>query len=331
MYKQVLDPVGNSLFLSTLFAVLPLVTLFVLLGGLKLKAHVAALWSLLVAILVAIIVYSMPRRPDARLRPRGRGLRPLPDHVDRRQLHLDLHHARAQRVLRGHQALVRAPQRGRARAGGAHRLLLRRPARGAGRLRHPGRDLLGHAHGAGLQARQGRRRRRSWPTPRRSPSAPSRCRSRRWRRWPSFRRTTSAPWSAARRPSSPSIVPLILVGMVDGRRGIKAGVARRGLWAASPSPSASSRARTTSRSSWPTSSPPCSRRGAIIALLQVWQPGETLRAEVDTGARPAMAGGESGVDQRRFEKEATLRAGARATAGSSATRPARCSSPSRPT
>src|SRR5689334_4659109 len=60
MYKQVLDPVGNSLFLSTLFAALPLVTLFILLGGLKLKAHVAALWSLLVAILVALIVYSMP-------------------------------------------------------------------------------------------------------------------------------------------------------------------------------------------------------------------------------------------------------------------------------
>src|SRR5213596_508376 len=60
MYKQVLDPVGNSLFLSTLFAALPLVTLFVLLGGLKLKAHIAALWSLLVAILVALIVYSMP-------------------------------------------------------------------------------------------------------------------------------------------------------------------------------------------------------------------------------------------------------------------------------
>jgi lactate permease len=60
MYKQVLDPVGDSLFLSSLFAVLPLITLFVLLGGLKLKAHVAALWSLVVALLVAIIVYSMP-------------------------------------------------------------------------------------------------------------------------------------------------------------------------------------------------------------------------------------------------------------------------------
>src|SRR5689334_18771791 len=60
MYKQVLDPVGDSLGWSTLFAVLPLATLFVLLGGLKLKAHVAALCSLVVAILVAIVVYSMP-------------------------------------------------------------------------------------------------------------------------------------------------------------------------------------------------------------------------------------------------------------------------------
>ena len=34
MFKQVLDPVGGSLGWSTLFAVLPLVTLFVLLGGL---------------------------------------------------------------------------------------------------------------------------------------------------------------------------------------------------------------------------------------------------------------------------------------------------------
>jgi lactate permease len=60
VYKQVLDPVGNSLFASAIFAALPLVTLFVLLGGLRWKAHWAALSALLVAILVAIIVYSMP-------------------------------------------------------------------------------------------------------------------------------------------------------------------------------------------------------------------------------------------------------------------------------
>jgi lactate permease len=60
MYQQVLDPVGGSLFASALFAALPLITLFVLLGGLKLKAHYAALASLAIAIVVAVAVYSMP-------------------------------------------------------------------------------------------------------------------------------------------------------------------------------------------------------------------------------------------------------------------------------
>ncbi|MEA2281349.1 MAG: lactate permease [Solirubrobacteraceae bacterium] len=60
MYKQVLDPVGGSLFASTLFAALPIATLFVLLGIVKMRAHVASLVALVVAILVAVIVYSMP-------------------------------------------------------------------------------------------------------------------------------------------------------------------------------------------------------------------------------------------------------------------------------
>ena len=60
MYKQVLDPVSNSLFLSSLFALIPLATLFILLGGLRLKAPIAAGFALLASILVAIIVYSMP-------------------------------------------------------------------------------------------------------------------------------------------------------------------------------------------------------------------------------------------------------------------------------
>jgi lactate permease len=60
MYQQVYDPVSNSLGLSSIFAALPLVTLFVLLGGVKMKAHWAGLISLAVAILVALIVYSMP-------------------------------------------------------------------------------------------------------------------------------------------------------------------------------------------------------------------------------------------------------------------------------
>src|SRR5438093_12980393 len=60
MYKQVYDPVSGSLGLTTIFAVLPLVTLFALLGGLRVKAQWAALSALAVAILVAMIVYLMP-------------------------------------------------------------------------------------------------------------------------------------------------------------------------------------------------------------------------------------------------------------------------------
>jgi lactate permease len=60
MYQQVYDPVSESLGLSAIFAVIPLVTLFVLLGGLKLKAHWAGLASLFVAIVVAVAVYAMP-------------------------------------------------------------------------------------------------------------------------------------------------------------------------------------------------------------------------------------------------------------------------------
>ena len=60
MYRQVLDPVGDSLALSAIFAVLPLATLFVLLGVLRVKAWIAALSSLGVAIVVAVVVYSVP-------------------------------------------------------------------------------------------------------------------------------------------------------------------------------------------------------------------------------------------------------------------------------
>src|SRR5204862_8271717 len=60
MYKQVLDPVGGSLGWSSLVAVLPLLTLFVLLGGFRMKAVWASLISLGVAIVVALTAYSMP-------------------------------------------------------------------------------------------------------------------------------------------------------------------------------------------------------------------------------------------------------------------------------
>ena len=60
MYTQDFNPVSDSLGLTAIFAALPIVTLFVLLGGFKLKAQWAALISLAVAMAVAMIVYSMP-------------------------------------------------------------------------------------------------------------------------------------------------------------------------------------------------------------------------------------------------------------------------------
>jgi lactate permease len=60
VYKQVLDPVSHSLGLTSIFAVLPLLILFVLLGVFRLKAHWASLLALATAIIVALVVYSMP-------------------------------------------------------------------------------------------------------------------------------------------------------------------------------------------------------------------------------------------------------------------------------
>ncbi|SIM84932.1 L-lactate permease [Micromonospora cremea] len=59
-FTVVTDPVSDSVALSAIFAVLPLLTLFVLLGVLKVKAWLAGLISLAVALVVAIAVYAMP-------------------------------------------------------------------------------------------------------------------------------------------------------------------------------------------------------------------------------------------------------------------------------
>jgi lactate permease len=60
VYTQQFDPVSDSLGLSSIFAVLPVLALFLLLGGLKMAAHWAALIALGVAMLVAMVVYGMP-------------------------------------------------------------------------------------------------------------------------------------------------------------------------------------------------------------------------------------------------------------------------------
>ncbi len=69
MYTQDFDPVSDSLGLTSIFAALPLITLFVLLGGVKMKAQWAALISLGVAIIVALAVYGDAVRPDRSVAP----------------------------------------------------------------------------------------------------------------------------------------------------------------------------------------------------------------------------------------------------------------------
>jgi lactate permease len=59
-YKIVTNPVAHSVALSAIFAALPVLTLFVLLGVLRMKAWLAAVISLAVALLVALAVYAMP-------------------------------------------------------------------------------------------------------------------------------------------------------------------------------------------------------------------------------------------------------------------------------
>lgn len=60
MYVQQLEPVAASLALSALVAALPLVIVLVLLGGVRMKAHLAGLIGLLAAVLVAWLAYRMP-------------------------------------------------------------------------------------------------------------------------------------------------------------------------------------------------------------------------------------------------------------------------------
>src|SRR5476651_1436170 len=59
MWNQIYNPFNNATF-STLAAALPVVTLLVLIASGKVKAHIAAIVALVVANLVAIVIFTMP-------------------------------------------------------------------------------------------------------------------------------------------------------------------------------------------------------------------------------------------------------------------------------
>ncbi|MFF5085536.1 L-lactate permease [Actinoplanes sp. NPDC000266] len=59
-FQIVTDPVSDSVAISAIFAALPLLTLFVLLGVLRMRAWLAGVISLVVALVVAVAIYAMP-------------------------------------------------------------------------------------------------------------------------------------------------------------------------------------------------------------------------------------------------------------------------------
>jgi lactate permease len=305
MYKQVYDPVSNSLGWSTIFAVLPLLTLFVLLGGLKLKAQSAAVASLAVAILVALIVYSMPvgQTFDSAAEGAVFGLFPI--------MWIVVNALWIYNMTResGHFAVLR---------------------RSFGRVSDDERIqavLIAFCFGALLEALAG------FGTPvaisavmlialgfqpvkaaaiglvaNTAPVAFGAI---------AVPITTLSEVSGLpnddlgamvgrQTPLLALVVPLILVGMVDGRRGVRqtwpaavvGGVAFAiGQFACSNYISVELTDIVASLLS----------AGAIVALLRVWQPSEHLRAPaMPAGGRPAMAGGS--VADSGFEKEAERRA-----------------------
>ena len=59
-WPQVYAPIADNLWLSALVAVIPIVFFFVALAVLRMKGHIAALITVVIAILVAVIAYGMP-------------------------------------------------------------------------------------------------------------------------------------------------------------------------------------------------------------------------------------------------------------------------------
>ena len=222
MYKQVLDPVAHSLGWSSLFAMLPLLVLFVLLGVVRMKAQWAALISLGVAILVArdrLLDAGRPGRSTAALEGAAFGFFPIMWIVINAIWIYNMTVATGHfAVLRRSFAAVSDDQRIQAVD---HRVLLRRAARGAGRLRHAGRDHRRDADGARASADQGRRGRagrqhRAGRVRRdRDPDHHAR---------PGDRACPTHDLGAMVGRQTPFLalfVPLILVFMVDGRRGVR--------------------------------------------------------------------------------------------------------------
>ena len=158
-----------------------------------------------------------------------------------------------------------------------------------------------------LRRRSRPRPSRSWRTPRPSPSARSRSRSSRCREITGLPKEDLGAMVGRQTPILALIVPLILVGMVDGGRGV------RQAWPAA----------VVGGFTFAIAQFLCSNyvsveltdivasliaTGSIVLLLQIWKPSEPLRGEVQGGgAQPAIAG--AAVSDATHEREVKRKEG----------------------
>ena len=128
------------------------------------------------------------------------------------------------------------------------------------------------------------------PTPPRSRSARSRSRSSRCAQITGLPKDDLGAMVGRQTPLLALIVPLILIAMVDGTRGIRPGMAggRRGRPRRSPiGQFACSNYLSVELTDIVAS---LLSAGSIVALVQVWSPSEPLRGEFRSGSQPAIAG-----------------------------------------
>ena len=107
MFSQLLTPVGDSLGLSFLVAILPVATVLVCLGLLRLPAWLAAGAGLAVGLVIAVRYWQMPPGLALNAVANGGSLRALAGHVDRGERAASLQRRRQVRPVR------RLPQLGR--------------------------------------------------------------------------------------------------------------------------------------------------------------------------------------------------------------------------
>ena len=305
MYEQIYDPVASSLGWSSVFAVLPLVALFIMLGILRIPAQWAAITALGVAIVVALAAYSMPlgQALDAGWEGAAFGLFPIMWIVVNAiwiyNMTVESGHFE---VLRRSFGVISSDQRVQA-------------------------VLIAFSFGALIEALAG------FGTPVAISSvmliglgfrpAKAAAVSLVANTAPVAFGAIAIPITTLSEVSGQSvdnlgsmvgrqtpflalIVPLILVGMVDGRRGI------RQAW-----PAALVGGLAFAIGQFVTSNyisveltdiiASLASAAAIVLLLQVWQPGEVVPAEGEVGPRPAMAGG-SAADPA-FERRIAGRGG----------------------